>query len=465
VSTLPVIALVGRPNVGKSTLFNCLTRSRDALVADFPGLTRDRQYGLGKLGDRPYLVVDTGGLIDSDDVLAERVSEQALQAATEADVILLLVDGRAGLLGSDERIAAQLRRLGKPLFLVLNKTEGLDPALAAAEFHALGLEHMLAIAAAHGQGVAALIDAVLAELPAAEQANPDEADDRIRLAVVGRPNVGKSTLINRLLGEERVLASDLPGTTRDSVFIPFEKDGRRYTLIDTAGVRRRGRVHETVEKFSVLKTLAAIEQAHVVLMMLDARQGIADQDAHLLGHVLDSGRALVIAVNKWDRLDPEVRERIRGELNRRLGFVDFARLHFISALHGSGVLDLLDSVRRAYESATRDFSTPELTRILEQALARHQPPLVHGHSIKLRYAHQGGQNPPVIVIHGNRIGHIPAAYKRYLINCYRDALKLTGTPLRIEFRTGENPFKPGRPKRPQQHRPVKKERRTAARRR
>ncbi|MDX1606923.1 MAG: ribosome biogenesis GTPase Der, partial [Candidatus Competibacterales bacterium] len=388
----PVIALVGRPNVGKSTLFNALTRTRDALVADFPGLTRDRQYGLCHWAGRTCIVVDTGGLVEAGDPLAERISAQALAAARDADAVLLLVDGRAGLTGADQSIAGELRRLGRPLFLVVNKSEGLDPDLATSEFHALGLGQPLAIAAAHRQGVSGLLETVLATLPVAE--TPPQDDERIRLAVVGRPNVGKSTLINRLLGEERMLASDLPGTTRDSVQIPFSREKRHFTLIDTAGVRRRSRVHEAIEKFSVLKTLAAIEQAHVVLLMLDARQGIAEQDASLLGHVLDSGRALVIAVNKWDRLESDVRERTRAELDRRLGFVDFARVHFISALHGSGVIDLLDSVVRAHDAAGRSLSTPELTRILEQAVNRHPPPLVQGQRIKLRYAHQGGHHPP-----------------------------------------------------------------------
>lgn len=453
---LPVIALLGRPNVGKSTLFNQLTRTRDALVADFPGLTRDRQYGQGRLGSRPYLVVDTGGLTDTDDQLAERVSQQALRAAAEADALLLLVDGREGLSAADQTIAGALRRLGKPLYLVVNKTEGLDPNLVTSDFYTLGLGSPHPIAAAHGQGVARLIDTVLTGLPASEMPG-DTTDhptqDGIRLAIVGRPNVGKSTLVNRLLGEERMLASDLPGTTRDSVFIPFEKDGQHYVLIDTAGVRRRSRVHETIEKFSVLKTLQAIEQAHVVLLMLDARQGIAEQDATLLGHILDSGRALVIAVNKWDRLESEIRERIHSELDRRLSFVDFARIHRISALHGSGVVDVLGSVRKAYLAATRKLSTPELTRILEQTVERHQPPLVQGHRIKLRYAHQGGQNPPVIVIHGNRVERVPAAYRRYLANSFREALQLAGTPLRIEFKSGENPYRPSTSPPPRQQRP------------
>jgi len=453
---LPVIALVGRPNVGKSTLFNRLTKTRDALVADFPGLTRDRQYGLGRLGPTPYLVVDTGGLTDVAEQLGTQVTTQALAAVEEADAVLLLVDARSGLAGPDKAIAEQLRRSGKPLYLVLNKAEHLQAELVSAEFYSLGLGQPHPISATHNHGVQALISTVLDNLP--ERADDTPAlpqDDSIKLAVVGRPNVGKSTLINRLLGEERVLTADLPGTTRDSIAIPFSKDDQVYTLIDTAGVRRRGRVSETIEKFSIVKTLQAIEQAHVVLLLLDARQGIAEQDAHLLGHTLDRGRALVIAVNKWDRLETDVRQRIRSELDRKLHFVNFARLHFISALHGSGVMDLLGSVQEAYRSATCKLSTPKLTRILEDALASHQPPLVHGHSIKLRYAHQGGQNPPLIIIHGNRTEHIPTSYRRYLSNTYREILKLHGTPVKIDFKSSTNPYKPNKPERPQLHRPLK----------
>jgi GTP-binding protein len=449
---LPVIALVGRPNVGKSTLFNSLTRTRDALVADLPGLTRDRQYGIGQRGPGPYVVVDTGGLTGEDEGLAGMVQQQAWRAIEEADAVLLLVDGRAGLTVADEEIAGQLRRAGKPVHLVINKAEHGDPHLLSADFHALGLDYLHVIAAVHNQGVETLIEEVFAALPSTvevgEETAPEEPEGVIKLAVVGRPNVGKSTLVNRLLGEERMLASDLPGTTRDSIAAPFERDGQRYVLIDTAGVRRRARVSEAVEKFSVIKALQAIEQAHVVVLVLDARQGISEQDASLLGLVLDSGRALALAVNKWDRLDPDIRAQVRRDLDRRLGFLDFAKIHFISALHGTGVGELLGSVREAYAAATRKLSTPELTRILEDALAAHQPPLVHGHSIKLRYAHQGGQNPPLIIIHGNRIEHVPEAYRRYLAGVYRKRLNLWGTPIRVEFRGGENPYQPaaGRPR-------------------
>ncbi|MCP5419165.1 MAG: ribosome biogenesis GTPase Der [Gammaproteobacteria bacterium] len=476
---LPVIALLGRPNVGKSTLFNRLTRTRDALVADMPGLTRDRQYGVGKIGRSPYIVVDTGGLGGSDDQLADLVTQQARRAAEEADVLLFLVDGREGLNGADEDIAQILRRLGKPLYLVVNKAEHLDKVAVSAEFHRLALGEPHPVSATHNHGIAELLDEVLATLATADgpadgsndgdtagevgetdvvtdttnesdapqAAGEDGPDERIRLAIVGRPNVGKSTLVNRLLGETRVLTSDLPGTTRDSIAIPFARDGRTYTLIDTAGIRRRSRVHEAIEKFSIIKTLQAIEAAHVVVLMLDARQGIADQDATLLGYVLDSGRALVVAINKWDHLGPEVRQQVRREVERKLPFLDYARIHYISALHGSGILEVLGSVDAAHAAATRKLSTPELTRILAEAVNAHQPPLVQGRRTKLRYAHQGGQNPPLIVIHGSRTDHIPAAYRRYLEKSYRQALALWGTPIRIEFRTGDNPYAPSHPPR------------------
>ena len=447
---LPVIALVGRPNVGKSTLFNSLTRTRDALVADLPGLTRDRQYGVGQRGPRPYVVVDTGGLTGESEGLTGLVARQAWRAIEEADAVLLLVDGRAGLTATDEEIAGQLRRAGKSVHLVINKSEHRDPELLSADFHTLGLEHLHVIAAVHNQGVETLMEEVLATLPAPDElgkaTSPEEPEGVIKLAVVGRPNVGKSTLVNRLLGEERMLACDLPGTTRDSIAAPFERDGQRYLLIDTAGIRRRARVDEAVEKFSVIKALQAIEQSHVVVLMLDARQGVSDQDATLLGQILQSGRALALAVNKWDRLDPEIRTQVKRDLDRRLGFLDFARIHFISALHGTGVGELLGSIKEAYAAATRKLSTPELTRILEEALAAHQPPLVHGHGIKLRYAHQGGQNPPLIVIHGNRVEHVPESYRRYLSNTYRKRLDLWGTPVRVEFRGGENPYQPAAPR-------------------
>ena len=450
---IPVIALVGRPNVGKSTLFNQLTRSRDALVADLPGLTRDRQYGIGRVGGFPYMVVDTGGLSGEDETMDSAMAQQTRQAIAEADVVLLMVDARSGLSAQDEVIARDLRAQGVRALLVANKTDGLDIDSATVEFHSLGMGGMVPIAAAHGRGLAVLMQRVRDEIEAraAETANDGdmpllddtEALDRwpgIRVALVGRPNVGKSTLINRLLGEERVVATPIAGTTRDSIFIPFARDGQEYTLIDTAGVRRRGRVHEVVEKFSVIKTLKAIEAAHVVIMVLDARAGIADQDAHLLGMVLEAGRALVLAVNKWDGLDPEIRESVRQDLERKLGFLRFARMRLVSALHGTNVGHLLEDVREAHASAFAELSTPKLTRLLESAVAEHQPPLVGNRRIKLRYAHQGGQNPPVIVVHGNQTDALPGSYKRFLENFFRRHLQLVGTPLRMEFKTGKNPF-------------------------
>ena len=439
---LPVIALVGRPNVGKSTLFNYLTRTRDALVADLPGLTRDRKYGKGKLGERPYLLVDTGGLSGEAEEMDELMAGQTRLAIEESDLVLLLVDARQGLSTADQNIAAELRKQGKQVYLVVNKIDGINEEMATAEFHALGIGEPYPIAAAHGRGVLQLINHVLSELPGSDldhEGSPEE-NQGVKVAIIGRPNVGKSTLVNRLLGEERVLAYDMPGTTRDSIYIPFERDGQAYTLIDTAGVRRRSRVHEAVEKFSVIKAMQAIEASNVVIVVLDAQQEISDQDSTLFGYVLDSGRALVIAVNKWDGLESDQRDRIRRELDFKLPFLGFADMHFISALHGSGVGDLFGSVLKAYRSATRDLATPELTRILEQAVIEHQPPLKHGRRIKLRYAHQGGRNPPIIVIHGTQTKSVPDAYSRYLVNTYRKKLRLSGTPVRIEFKEGKNPF-------------------------
>jgi len=437
---LPVIVLVGRPNVGKSTLFNRLTGTRDALVADQPGLTRDRQYGVGRMGSTPYLIVDTGGISGEGSGVAALMERQVQAAIAEADHLLLLLDAKGGCTGADELIAEQLRRTGKPITLVANKSENLDRELAGIEFHALGLGEPVAIAAAHGQGVRALIDGVLKTLPEAVEEAADGADKGVQIAVVGRPNVGKSTLVNRLLGEERVVVFDQPGTTRDSVFISFTHDDRSYTLIDTAGVRRRARISEVIEKFSVIKTLQAIQQANVVLLVLDAQQGIGEQDATLAGHILESGRALVVVVNKWDGLSSRQREQIKTELDRKLMFLDFASRCFISALHGSGVGDLYAAVDAAYASATRNLSTPELTRILESSVQEHQPPLVRGRRIKLRYAHQGGQNPPIIVIHGNQAEAVPPSYRRYLVNRFRKVLALDGTPVLLQFRSGANPF-------------------------
>ncbi len=435
---LPVVALVGRPNVGKSTLFNVLTATRDALVADEPGLTRDRKYGFGRVGRLPYIVVDTGGLVENPGGLHAQMADQTMRAVAEADRVVLVVDAREGLTPADEFAARSVRRSGKAVVVAVNKTEGREAALSSVEFHALGLGEPVAVAAAHGQGVDALMEAVLAGLPEVE--STAAVDEGIRVAVIGRPNVGKSTLINRLLGEERMIASEQPGTTRDAVLVPFERDGVRYTLIDTAGVRRRARVAEAVEKFSVIKTLQAIDSAHVVIALIDAQDTVAEQDASLLGIAAERGRALVIGVNKWDALPAEQREHIRAQLAARLPFVDFAPLHFISARHGSGVGELMRSVHVAYTASMREIATPELTRTLEAALEAHQPPLVRGRRIKLRYAHQGGRNPPVIVIHGNQTRHVPEAYRRYLVNVFRKTYHLEGTPVRVEFRSEENPF-------------------------
>ncbi|MGI8740314.1 MAG: ribosome biogenesis GTPase Der [Gammaproteobacteria bacterium] len=440
----PTIALVGRPNVGKSTLFNQLTRTRDALVADAPGLTRDRNYGLATLGPRQCWVIDTGGLEGEREALDKAVTEQTLVAVNAADAVVLLVDARTGLTSADENIASQLKKTGRPLLVAVNKVDGLDAAQVSAEFHRLGIAPLIAIAAVHRHGLAALTAAILARFPIgeddAEAKRADVAGGGIRIALIGRPNVGKSTLVNRLLGEQRVVTSPEPGTTRDSISIPFERDGRRYVLADTAGVRRRSRIEETIEKFSVMKSLQAIDSAQVVVAVMDAHLGVAEQDASLLGLMLESGRALVIAVNKWDGLDQDQQRWVRRELDRRLSFVDFAERIMISALHGSGVGKLMNAVRRAHASAMIDVSTPILTCLLEQATSVHQPPLVAGRRIRLRYAHQGGNNPLTLVIHGNQTGKLPGAYKRYLMNYFREALRLSGTPVRLVFKTGENPY-------------------------
>ncbi len=442
---LPVVALVGRPNVGKSTLFNVLTGTRDALVADQPGLTRDRKYGFGKIGRSSYIVVDTGGLIERPGGVEAQMADQTLRAVEEADRIVFLVDARSGLTPTDEFVARTLRRAGKSVVLAVNKCEGRSDELAVADFHVLALGDPMPISAAHGQGIEELMAEVL---PSADEAADADAaadprkahEDAIHVAVIGRPNVGKSTLVNRLLGEERVIASELPGTTRDSIYIPFEREGVHYVLIDTAGVRRRARIEEAVEKFSVIKTLQAIDSAHVVIGLIDAQETVAEQDASLLGMAAERGRALVIGINKWDGLSPEQREHIRSQIDLRLPFLDFAPLHFISARHGTGVGELMQSVHGAYQASMREMSTPELTRTLEAALEAHQPPLVRGRRIKLRYAHQGGRNPPVIVIHGNQTRSVPDAYQRYLANVFRQTYGLQGTPVRIEFRSDDNPF-------------------------
>jgi len=438
---IPVIALVGRPNVGKSTLFNQLTRSRDALVADLPGLTRDRKYGEASLGGRPCVVIDTGGISGDEHGIDSEMAEQSLVAIEEADVVLFLVDAREGLNAADESLARLLRQRNKPFHLVVNKTDGIDEEVARGEFYTLGISSMYAIAASHGRGVRSMIEQILQDFPAVDlPAEENELSTRIRVAIVGRPNVGKSTLVNRLLGEERVVVFDQPGTTRDSIYIDFQRDGRDYTLIDTAGVRRRKNIKQTVEKFSIVKTLKAVDHAHVVVLVMDGHEGLVDQDMHLLGHCIEKGRGLVLAVNKWDGIEPGQREWIKAELKRRLMFADYADTHFISALHGTGVGHLYRSIDAAYESATRKLSTNMLTRILEGAVFDHAPPMVNGRRPKLRYAHAGGQNPPLIVIHGNQTGKIPGSYQRYLEKIYRRELDLVGTPVRIEFRTSDNPF-------------------------
>ncbi len=436
----PTVVLVGRPNVGKSTLFNRLTRSRDAIVHDLPGLTRDRHYGQGRLGGKPYIVVDTGGLeaVAKDGILHE-MARQTMQAVDEADAVVMLVDARQGLTPHDRTVAERLRRTGRTLWLAVNKAEGIPSATAAAEFHELGLGDPLPISAAHGEGVRELMEHVLAHVPEAAEEEP-EPGRHPRIAVVGRPNVGKSTLVNALVGEERVIAFDQPGTTRDSIDVEFQRDGRTYTLVDTAGVRRRGRVEAAVEKFSVLKTLQSVEEANVVILVLDARQDISDQDAHLAGFVLEAGRALVVAINKWDGLEPDVRERVKRDYARKLGFLDFARVHHVSALRGSGLGPLLRSADAAYAAAMAKLSTPKLTRVLLDAVAAQAPPRAGMSRPKLRYAHQGGSNPPVIVIHGNALDQVPDSYRRFLERRFIDSFGLVGTPLRIQFRTSRNPF-------------------------
>jgi len=443
----PIIALVGRPNVGKSTLFNRLTKSRDALVADISGLTRDRIYGTVESDDCSFILIDTGGLLGQHDDMAELMRKQAELAIEEADLVFFIVDGRAGLVAADQIIAQKLRSLNKPTILVVNKAEGELKEIMASEFYSIGLGEPQVISASQGRGMAGLMSTLQGAVPEvliSDENDPDDdsgKDKGIRLAVLGRPNVGKSTLINRIMGEERVVAFDEPGTTRDSIHIPFEKDGTEYTLIDTAGVRRRSKVSEMLEKFSIVKTLQALEDANVVLLVLDAHEGIVEQDLHLAGLIIDSGRAVVIAVNKWDGLEKEEREWVTSNIERRLPFLNFAKTHFISALHGSGVGLLFKSVKQAYESAMAQIPTPRLTRVLEDAVSDHQPPLVHGRRIKFRYAHLGGKNPPRIIIHGNQTDATPNSYRRYLENTFRDVLKLHGTPVVIEFRSGDNPFK------------------------
>lgn len=461
---LPVIALVGRPNVGKSTLFNYLTQTRDALVADYPGLTRDRQYGFGKRGEGRYIVVDTGGITGDIDLMDEHIRTQVDKAIEEADAVVFMVDGIDGLRTYDETMAADIRRLRKPIFLVVNKAEGLNKAVAGGDFHGLGLGMPHAISAANGEGVVNFINTVLESLPEFETfAEDEEIDHGIKVAVIGRPNAGKSTLINRMIGEERVVASEVAGTTRDSIFVPFERDDQTYTLIDTAGVRRRSRIDLAIEKFSVAKALQAVDEANVVIALLDAHSEIAEQDARLMGLVVERGRALVVAVNKWDGLRPDEREFIKRQLDVKLPFASFARLHFISALHGTGVGDLFGSVRDAYKAAFTKIPTPEMTRHLEVALAAHPPPMVGGRRIRLRYAHQGGVNPPRIIVHGSRTTKLPTTYKRYLSNYFRETFNLWGTPVALEFRDGENPYankvNPAKPKSQREEKKAHRQRR------
>ncbi|MDP8182004.1 ribosome biogenesis GTPase Der [Pasteurella atlantica] len=471
----PVIALVGRPNVGKSTLFNRLTRTRDALVADFPGLTRDRKYGQAHINGHDFIVIDTGGIDGTEEGVEEKMAEQSLLAIDEADVVFFMVDARAGLVPADIGIAQYLRAREKTTVVVANKVDGIDANSHCAEFYQLGLGEIEQIAASQGRGVNQLIEQVL--IPLAEKVEQgveaeevesqeidewerdfdfnneedtallDEAlneeqeyDQNIKIAIVGRPNVGKSTLTNRILGEDRVVVYDLPGTTRDSIYIPMERDDQKYTIIDTAGVRKRGKVNLAVEKFSVIKTLKAIQDANVVLLTIDARDGISDQDLSLLGFILNAGRSLVIVVNKWDGMSHDDKEFVKSELDRRLNFINFARVHFISALHGSGVGSLFGSIKEAYGCATQKMTTSMLTRVLKIAIDDHQPPLVNGRRVKLKYAHPGGYNPPIIVVHGNQVEKLADSYKRYLSNYFRKSLKVIGTPIRIQFQEGENPF-------------------------
>ena len=474
----PTIALVGRPNVGKSTLFNKLTKTQDALVADMPGLTRDRQYGDGRVGGWPYLLVDTGGLSGAPESLDAAMADQTLAAVREADLVVFLVDGRAGLVSVDEEIADILRRQAQRVVLCVNKIDGIGEDKAQLEFHQLGFEYIVPAAASHNRGVHNLIDTVADIFGIDESERIDEGKRRRRkrdksladgtgpegivldsegkvmdvpafeksrdkdpcVTFVGRPNVGKSTLINRLLGEDRVIAYDQPGTTRDSVSIPFSRADRDYVLIDTAGVRRRGKVSDKVEIFSIIKTMQSIDSSNVCVMMLDGADSLTDQDLSLLGYIIEKGRALIVAVNKWDSLDGEQREAVREDLERRVEFLKFTRIHFISALKGSGVGDLFKSINKAYASAFVDLSTPRLTRMLEVATSQHQPPMVNGRRIKLRYAHQGGQNPPIIIIHGKQADKVPKSYQRYLVNHFTKVLRLFGTPLRVEFKQDDNPF-------------------------
>jgi GTPase len=439
---LPAVALVGRPNVGKSTLFNRLTATRDALVADYPGLTRDRRFGLGRAGDRRFIVIDTGGLVSADsNAMTELVAAQVELAIEEADAVVLVVDHKSGLTPEDTAIAERLRRESKPVVIAVNKAEGVAGELAEAEFHTLGLGSPVGISAVHGHGIDELLRTALESFPAAAEADAvTETEQGPKVAVIGRPNVGKSTLINRLLGENRLITSPEPGTTRDSIHVPIERDDKKFVLVDTAGIRRRARVSETVEKYSVVQSLKAIEEAGAVIAVLDARENVTDQDVHLVGLAAERGRALALAVNKWDGMSGHERRFVERELERKLDFVQYASVHYISALHGSGIAELINAALIGYRNAGVELATPRLTRVLEDALQVNPPPLVRGRQVRLRYAHQGGRYPPLIVVHGTQATRLPDHYKRYLENAFREALKLKGTPVRVELRTTENPF-------------------------
>lgn len=438
---MPTVVFVGRPNVGKSTLFNRLTRTQDALVSDFPGLTRDRQYGTVLFDDKAFIIVDTGGIGVEDADVDSLMAQQSMQALDEATHIFFIVDARAGLTPSDEAIAKKLRKHGRQVVLVINKIDGLDELLAQSDFQRLGFEQVFLLSATHGRGVQRLLMSITKDFPIHIEEVPEARDkDNIRVAIIGRPNVGKSTLINRVLGEERMVVYDMPGTTRDSIAVPFEREGTKYTLIDTAGVRRRSKVNEKIEKFSIIKTLNAIQDSNVCLMLIDASEGVTDQDLHLIGFAIEAGKGLVVAVNKWDGLDEDQRAHVKEGIMRKLQFALFAKFHFISALHGSGVGNLFKDIKAAFHSSIQSFSTASLTRLLETIVAKHSPPLVKGRRIKLRYAHLGGHNPPIIVIHGNQVDALPESYKRYVNKAYVDALKLVGTPLKVLFKSGENPY-------------------------
>lgn len=439
-SRLLTIALVGRPNVGKSTLFNRLTRSRDALVADFNSLTRDRQYGHVNYKGHQFIVIDTAGIVGQEEGIDAVTVQQSLQAVEEADLVLFMLDARVGLTVADQHLVATMRQSNKSLIFVANKTDGINAELAISDFYQLGAEKIYAISASHGRGLSELLADIAPQSTLPENVSEQQQAIGVKIAVVGRPNVGKSTLVNRLLGEDRVVVYDQPGTTRDSVYITYERDGDPYTLIDTAGIRRRKNIKETVEKFSIIKTLQAINDANVVILVIDAQEGIVDQDLHLLSQVIDAGRALVIAINKWDGLTVGGKQQIKVELDRRLRFLDFADIHHISALHGSGVGLLYGSVNVAFNSALQKTSTSKLTAILEQAVTEHPPPMINGRRIKLRFAHLGGSNPPIIVVHGNQTQRVPNSYQRYLEKTFRKALQLSGTPIRVDFKGSENPY-------------------------